>query len=353
MKINGRVMRAVCGAAVALVLCFAVIGQEKAAVMLIRAQGLTIVDKNGRERLRIETDSDRFDVSLLFYDVNGRRRCEVGMLRNGKMQLGMFDKGDNQGLLMSTDGDGRTAIDFSGAGGTRRLSLTCDPSSGDASFEIKDPQGNDSLAIQSMRSGESRLRFFGKGKELLLVGLDTTGRPEINLNDENATRRILLHVEGTGSPHLALFDRDSRPVVGLGLDTGDLPRLILMDGNQVPRAYFGIDDTGRVALILRDKDQVQRTGYYVGANGDPVLFLGDKDESSGINLRMESHEPHLVFRVDKSGCGVHLLIDGKMRESRMLFRGGDKNDILMKAGIGEMPEVILTNGEKREYRIPE
>ena len=149
---------------------------------------------------------------ILLRDPSGTVRAKLGADESGASLI-FLDKDGAERLRIQTPDDGPSLMTLTTSDETRPgravgLRMTKD---GWATLSFLDAAKQERLTFGLGYDGEPRLRMYSKdGKARASLGPDTSGRVDFVLYDEGGNGRALMRLAADGTPQLTLFDAEEK-----------------------------------------------------------------------------------------------------------------------------------------------
>lgn len=119
------------------------------------------------------------------------------------------------------------------------------------------------------------------GKERVFCGIDTSGRPSLDLNDRSGQLRESLYLLDKGYPTLRQFDAGGKRRFEVRLDSADSGELLLNDENEKVRMALFRTTSGDPEIGLYGTDEKLRS-YWATDNDSPYLVMRDASEATRV-----------------------------------------------------------------------
>jgi len=121
------------------------------------------------------------------------------------------------------------------------------------------------------------------GKERVFCGLDSSGRPSLDLDDQSGQLRESLYLFDKGYPTLRQFDANGKRRSELRLDSDDSGELLLNDENERLRLALFRTTTGDPEIGLYGTDEKLRS-YWATDNDSPYFVMRDAPGATRVYL---------------------------------------------------------------------
>jgi hypothetical protein len=201
-------------------------GPEQAAV--VRAEGLVLVDRTGRERARLGLDAQGM-AHLKFYGDDDAALVSLAADAQGGVALALGDDKRQHAVVLSVAPQGSQDMAFY-RNGQLRLGLEV-PKNGEPAVNLYDT-GNRVITLGLTNPGDPHLIFYGdKQKAALDLSSTKNGDRSLELRGKDGIPRVVLGLKQDRKAALGLFDQKGKTRVALM----DEPSLILLRNGRLIR----------------------------------------------------------------------------------------------------------------------
>jgi hypothetical protein len=120
------------------------------------------------------------------------------------------------------------------------------------------------------------------GHERALCGVDSTGKPSVDLTDSHGTLRESLYLRND-TPVLRQFDRSGRRRTDLTLDDNDNGAFYILDENEKTRMEIYRRSNGDPQIALFGSDEKIRS-YWATDDVSPYFVMRDADGKTRVDV---------------------------------------------------------------------
>jgi hypothetical protein len=191
----------------------------------ITAEQVTLVDGNGRIRGVLSAEDERGMTSLALFDGAGQRRAVLATGADGAPTLELYDRAQALRVHAAIQGDAPIVV-VNGADGRR--------------------------AMLSTLTGGPALSFAEGERNLVQIGLGTSGTPGLEMVGPMGQQQLSLIVDGEGQPIVTFRDSNgrSRATVGVVQDA----TVINLADQTAARIVLGVAPDGSGSLTFLDEN---------------------------------------------------------------------------------------------------
>jgi len=191
----------------------------------ITTEQITLVDRTGRIRGVLSAEDERGMTSLALFDGTGQRRAVLATGADGAPTLELYDQAQVLRIHAAIQGDAPIVV-VNGA--------------------------NDRRAMLSTLTGGPALSFAEGERNLVQLGLGTSGTPGLEMVGPMGQQQLSLIVDGEGQPVVTLRDPNgrSRATVGVVQDA----TVINLADRTAARVVLGVAPDGSGSLTFLDEN---------------------------------------------------------------------------------------------------
>jgi hypothetical protein len=183
---------------------------------------------------------------LQLMDSNGRRRGSLGVDSQGAARLELFGpEGVGPVISLAADSQGSAALEFNDPQGKKTVALTATP--GGLRQVALYQEGQPRLGLEMPENGEAAVNLYDKGSQLITLGLTSQNEPRLIFYGQGHKTALEWFCGKKGNRHLTISGLDGTPRVVLGLKDNKKAALGLFDRRGKTRAAL-MDEPSLILL---------------------------------------------------------------------------------------------------------